>query len=47
VLPGVLVAEVELTVLPLLDDVRDVKCGGLRTFLAFHGQLRRSDPDPR
>src|SRR5262249_14491294 len=37
VLTGMLVAEVEFAVLPLLDDIGDVKRGGLCAFLAFHG----------
>ncbi len=36
-MPGVVVAEVELPVFPLPNDVRDVECGLLGTFLAFHG----------
>jgi hypothetical protein len=43
VLPGVFVAEVELTVFPLLDDVRDVKCGLVGNFgISWSGPSVRS-----
>ena len=45
-LAGMLVAEVELAVFPLFNDVGDVKCGRLRTFVALH-EATPPRPDPK